>query len=128
MFGRGVAVANIFGLIGMDMKFRLKQQLFRKTKGNSLVNFSDVKEPLWDSDGNNIQKSVFMVFFMEGEKMRETVNKVITGLDGKIYDMPAQSVEMEINETNKKLATSKKLIKVSQGNIRTHVNEFNDLD
>ena len=60
--------------------------------------------------------------------MRETVNKVITGLDGKIYDMPAQSVEMEINETNKKLSTSKKLIKVSQGNIRTHVNEFNDLD
>ena len=54
---------------------------------------------------------------MEGEKMRETVNKVITGLDGKIYDMPAQSVEMEINETNKKLSTSKKLIKVSQGNI-----------
>ncbi len=128
MFGRGVAVANIFGLIGMDMKYRLKQQLFRKTKGNSLVNFSDVKEPLWDSDGKHIQKSVFMVFFMEGEKMRETVNKVITGLDGKIYDMPAQSVEMEINETNKKLATSKKLIKVSQGNIRTHVNEFNDLD
>ena len=75
MFGRGVAVANIFGLIGMDMKFRLKQQLFRKTKGNSLVNFSDVKEPLWDSDGNNIQKSVFMVFFMEGEKMRETVDE-----------------------------------------------------
>ena len=113
MFGRGVAVANIFGIISMDMKTWLRQQLFRKTKGNTLVNFKDIKKPLSNADGNKIHKTVFMVFFMEGERMRETVNKVISGLDGKVYDMPPRSVEEEIIETKQKLEQSKWVIKVS---------------
>ena len=59
----GVALSNISGTINTDEVLRFRKLIFRATRGNALVYFSDIKSPIIDFYGNETFKTVYSVLF-----------------------------------------------------------------
>jgi len=58
-----VSLVNISGTINTDEVLRFRKLIFRATRGNALVYFSDIKSPIVDFYGIPQQKTVYCVLF-----------------------------------------------------------------
>jgi V-type H+-transporting ATPase subunit a len=55
--------SNIAGLVSLKDKTRFERMIFRSSRGNCYIRFSDLKEDVVDADGESIEKSCFVIFY-----------------------------------------------------------------
>ncbi len=72
----GVALSNISGTINTDEVLRFRKLIFRATRGNALVYFSDIKSPIIDFYGNETFKTVYSVLFQDSGTLKDKIVRI----------------------------------------------------
>jgi V-type H+-transporting ATPase subunit a len=58
-----ITFSNIAGVLVASDKARFERMLFRATRGNCYVRFAEIEEDLIDSNGAEVTKVAFVIFF-----------------------------------------------------------------
>lgn len=86
--GTGTLLANFAGVIELAKVQTFERVLFRATRGNCFVRFSEIPEPLFDhSTAEFVAKAAFMVFF-SGSQVKAKVSKICSAFSAHLYDFP----------------------------------------
>jgi len=86
LMSSGLQFANIAGAILQTEKEKMKKLMFRATRGNALTFFSDFTETGFN--GHQIHKTVYLVVFQEGVRMRERVTRICDSFMGQRFELP----------------------------------------
>ena len=113
----GIHFGTIMGVLPMMEKPRFERMLFRATRGNCLVRFSDVSTPLADPvTGEDVSLTVFMVVF-RSTLIETKVRKIVDAFDGHAYDIAdfnnALSVKRAYSRVMLELEDSERVLKVN---------------
>lgn len=103
-------MGHVVGTIFTADKDRLKKILFRVSRGNALVSYKDIERPFKNSEGKFELKSVYFIVFEEGEVIRDKIGRVCDSFLGKRFDMPLESLQAAIVDTQRKLTDTRDLI------------------
>jgi len=75
----------VAGVLDRARQVAFERMLWRVSKGNVFIKFSDIEEQMEDpQSGNKLYKSVFMIFF-QGEELRTRVNKICEGFHASVF-------------------------------------------
>ena len=104
-------------MIKIDDKVRFERMLFRATRGNCLVRFSDVEMPLADPEsGRDVHVSVFLIVF-RSSLIESKVRKIIDAFDGHAYNIAdfndPMSVRSAYTQVVSELEDSERVLKVN---------------
>lgn len=84
----GSLLAYFSGVIPNAKVQTFERVLFRATRGNCFVRFSEIPEPILDPQTSEpVVKSAFMVFF-SGNEVKSKVAKICTAFAANLYDFP----------------------------------------
>lgn len=84
----GVALSNISGTINTDEVLRFRKLIFRATRGNALVYFSDIKSPIIDFYGNEQFKTVYSVLFQDSGTLKDKIARICDSFLGQRFEIP----------------------------------------
>lgn len=85
----------IAGVLSRHRLFAFERMLWRISRGNMLVKYADIEEPLPDPrTGTMTYKSAFVVFY-QGEQLNTRIKKVCTGFHAALYPCPNVHDERE---------------------------------
>eukprot|EP00611_Tribonema_gayanum_P016592 TRINITY_DN2898_c0_g1_i2.p1 TRINITY_DN2898_c0_g1~~TRINITY_DN2898_c0_g1_i2.p1 ORF type:complete len:922 (+),score=339.06 TRINITY_DN2898_c0_g1_i2:250-3015(+) len=83
-----IKFSYIAGVVNLDDRSRFERQLFRSTRGNCYVRFSEIEQPLVDpSTGEAVPKLVFLVFF-KSAAIEAKIKKICDAFGAKRYPVP----------------------------------------
>ncbi|VDD95947.1 unnamed protein product, partial [Enterobius vermicularis] len=97
----GAMFANFGFVAGVIQRERLpgfERLLWRACRGNAFLRQSEIDEPLVDSSGVPVKKTVFIIFF-QGDQLKTRVKKICEGFRATLYpcpDTPQERREMSI--------------------------------
>uniref|UniRef100_A0A0N5AD15 V-type proton ATPase subunit a n=1 Tax=Syphacia muris TaxID=451379 RepID=A0A0N5AD15_9BILA len=97
----GAMFANFGFVAGVIQRERLpgfERLLWRACRGNAFLRQSEINEPLIDSAGVMVKKTVFIIFF-QGDQLKTRVKKICEGFRATLYpcpDTPMERREMSI--------------------------------
>jgi len=81
------------GVIDRARVLGFEKMLWRVSKGNVYVKFSDVEEEIKDpKTGDILYKAVFIIFY-QGESLRSRVKKICEGFHAAVYPCPDNAAE-----------------------------------
>ncbi len=93
----------IAGTVSCDCRNRFERQLFRSTRGNCYVRFSNIDQFIVDSvTGNPTMKMVFIVFY-KSVAIEVKIKKIMDAFSAKMYplpDMDNSAVVAEVMDVN----------------------------
>ena len=101
----------------MEDRVRFERMLFRATRGNCLVRYSDVDTPLADPvSGSDVRMTVFLVVF-RSSAIENKVRKIVDAFNGHAYEIadfnnPA-SLRAAHSQVMEELAASEQILKVN---------------
>ncbi|CDF37631.1 unnamed protein product [Chondrus crispus] len=88
----GTSLAYYAGVVEKLKVPVFERVLFRATRGNCLVRFAEIPEPLVDpASGESVEKSAFMVFF-SGSEVKSKVAKICQAFAANLYNFPEDFV------------------------------------
>jgi len=83
----------VAGVLDRARQVAFERMLWRVSKGNVFIKFSDIMEEMEDPrTGNTLYKSVFMIFF-QGEELKIRVKKICEGFHASVYPCPENAKE-----------------------------------
>lgn len=86
--GSGALLSYFAGVVDKTKISAFERVLFRATRGNCFVRFSEIPEELYDPTvGYAVHKSAFMVFF-SGSQVKAKVSKICSAFGANLYDFP----------------------------------------
>lgn len=86
--GTGSLLSYFAGVVDKTKVSPFERVMFRATRGNCFVRFSEIPEPLFDPTvGYAVHKSAFMVFF-SGTQVKSKVSKICSAFGANLYDFP----------------------------------------
>ncbi len=81
------------GVLARSRVASFERMLWRLSKGNVFLRYSDIEEEMEDPrTGNKLHKVVFMAFF-QGEALKTRVKKVCEGFHATVYPCPERASE-----------------------------------
>jgi len=85
----------VAGVIDRKRQVAFEKMLWRVSKGNVFIKFSDIEEEIEDPrTGGSLYKSVFMIFF-QGEELKSRVKKICEGFHASVYPCPEKAGERQ---------------------------------
>ena len=113
MGGKEIAFTNITGVLLASDRARFERMLFRATRGNAYVRFSDIDELLLDANGEEVQKVVFIVFF-KSASIEMKIKRICDAFNAHRYDVPnidrPRDVQAQIESNYRELEDSKRIL------------------
>mmetsp|Transcript_15219 Transcript_15219/g.25272 ORF Transcript_15219/g.25272 Transcript_15219/m.25272 type:complete len:886 (+) Transcript_15219:43-2700(+) len=113
MGGREIAFTNITGVLLATDKARFERMLFRATRGNAYARFSTIEELLVDSNGEEVQKVVFIVFF-KSASIEAKIKRICDAFNAHRYDVPnidrPRDVQAQIESNFRELEDAKRIL------------------
>eukprot|EP00741_Cyanophora_paradoxa_P003677 tig00000093_g3574.t1 len=100
------ALGFIAGVIVRDKRASFERVMFRATRGNMFVRFSEIDEPITDPHtGDKVNKNVFIVFY-SGERAQAKINKICEAFAANRYPYPEDKSEQAsmMNQVRSRLA------------------------
>ncbi|VEU42702.1 unnamed protein product [Pseudo-nitzschia multistriata] len=106
---------SIAGVISTEEKVRFERMIFRTTRGNSLVSFAPIEEPITDPEtGKEADKSVFLVFF-KSKAIEVKLKRICDAFMAHRYTLPDMddlaTVEKLLEENARELEDSETVLK-----------------
>jgi len=84
----GVKLGFVTGVVPRDKFATFERVLFRATRGNLYMKYTEVDEDIKDpKDGKPVKKYVFIVFF-QGDKLQTKIKKICESFDANLYPCP----------------------------------------
>jgi len=77
-----INLSNMVGIIHSNDKDRMKKITYRATWGNVLIDFKDIATPFVNTEGWEEMKSVYFIFFQDGETIRERLWNICDSFSG----------------------------------------------
>lgn len=124
----GARFVNISGTINTDEVMRFRKLVFRATRGNALVYFSDIKKPIEDFYGVQYQKTVYCVLFQDSGTLRDKVTKICDSFLGQRFDVPNGGVEAKINEITQKIKETISVMRITKEEVRKYLVSVNTIE
>ena len=113
----GVNVGKVVGTWMNKDLLRLKQLVFRSTRGNALV-ISKNEDGVKGFKKKILQKSIFIVIFQEGNALRHKIEAVALNFSKTLFKIPNRNVIIKLNKIQGKIDQTKQLIKLSISNLK----------
>lgn len=124
----GAKFINISGTINTDEVMRFRKLVFRATRGNALVYFSDIKKPIVDFYGVEYQKTVYCVLFQDSPEMRNKVTKICDSFLGQRFEVPNGGVEGKINEVTHKIKETINVMRLTREEVKKYLISVNTIE
>ena len=109
------------GVIPKSKQSPFERVLFRATRGNCFVRFSDIPEPLLDpATSERVEKAAFMVFY-SGSEVKAKVAKICNAFTANRYPFPddVDAQMVAYRQCRERLADLEKVISVSMSQRRS---------
>mmetsp|Transcript_7518 Transcript_7518/g.11256 ORF Transcript_7518/g.11256 Transcript_7518/m.11256 type:complete len:756 (+) Transcript_7518:184-2451(+) len=109
--------SSAVGVVSATEKLRFERMLFRSTRGNCLVRFTEVERPIADaSSGTSERKLVFIIFY-KSEVIASIVNRICSAFGARQYPVPdhtqpgdAERLDALRRETLSELADAREVL------------------
>ena len=106
--------SNIAGVLPAADKTRFERMLFRSTRGNCYVRFSDIEQPLSDNTtGQETAKVVFIVFY-KSSSIESKIKRICDAFSAHRYDLrnfdAPRELEAQQQVNNRELEDSKRIL------------------
>lgn len=88
----------------------MKKLIYRALRGNALIEFKDIAKGFKLADGKEELKSVFFVFFQDGESIREKVWNICDLFQGQRIEIPQGNLAGKIAEVRWMIKDTKNVI------------------
>ncbi|KAH9526658.1 Unc-32p [Dermatophagoides farinae] len=88
-----IELATMTGSILASRFMSFERMLWRVSRGNILLKRIDVDELLEDPETGELQHKCLFILVCQGEKLRNTCQKICTGFHAKLYSCPEQRDE-----------------------------------
>ncbi|XP_027205722.2 V-type proton ATPase 116 kDa subunit a 1-like [Dermatophagoides pteronyssinus] len=88
-----IELATMTGSILANRFMAFERMLWRVSRGNILLKRIDVEEMLEDPETGELQQKCLFILVCQGEKLRNTCQKICTGFHAKLYSCPEQRGE-----------------------------------
>lgn len=127
--GSGALLAYFAGVVDKTKVNAFERVLFRATRGNCFVRFSEIPESLFDPTvGYSVHKSAFMVFF-SGTQVKSKVSKICSAFAANLYDFPDAPEEQAkmYQECSSRLSDLDTVIETSRIEFRTLLGQVSEL-
>merc|ERR1711970_867637 len=83
----------VAGVIDRLRVIAFEKMLWRVSKGNVYIKFSDIEEEIKDpKTGDILYKAVFIIFY-QGESLKSKVKKICEGFHAAVYPCPDNAAE-----------------------------------
>ena len=103
---------------------RLKRLLFRTTRGNaSVLNHS--KGGIETFDKKTLDKSVFIVFFQDGTKMRDKIETIVQNFSKNTFRLPKREYNSKLTKLEDRIEQTRQLIVLTVAGIQKYLDNSN---
>lgn len=105
---------SIAGVVATEERARFDRMIFRATRGNSLVSFSEIEHPTTDPEtGKQCEKSVFLIFY-KSSTIEVKLKKICDAFQAHRYNLPdmddVATVEKMMEENKHELIDSRTVL------------------
>ena len=117
-----ITFSNVAGVLPSADKARFERMLFRATRGNCYVRFAEIEEALVDSNGEEVSKVAFVIFF-KSKSIEQKVRRICDAFSAHCFDVPnidnAREIDMQQESNYRELQDAKKVLgKNTEARIR----------
>lgn len=117
--------SNVAGVLPTADKARFERMLFRSTRGNCYVRFAEIEEALVDTNGEEVSKVAFVIFF-KSNAIEGKVRRICDAFSAHCFDLPhidsPREIDMQQEANYRELQDAKKILaKNTESRIRTCV-------
>lgn len=124
----GVKIGHIVGTIHTTELFKFKRLIFRVTRGNVLIQSEDMKQKNSEKLPQEMLRSTFLLTFQEGQTMREKLERISASFGVRVYNYPEKNAQQVVEDLDKKVTETRKLLKDSNSQLRKYLIQLNDLE
>jgi V-type H+-transporting ATPase subunit a len=119
------SLTNIVGVIAEDKIPTFQKILFRATRGNIVVRFAEIGDPIFDAgEGKEVQKQVF-VGFLQGAHTYEKVKRICDVVGAHVYNYDEGGVRADLEQLRISLKEHTEIVNQSESEIRNTLGEVN---
>ena len=122
----GIRIAYVAGTILTSEVQRFKRLLFRATKGKALPHFHDMEEGVEDVHGKVNMKTVYVVVFEEGARIRSRVTKICDSFLGQRFNVDDGNFNAKIEETERNIENSTRLLASTKDELKKYLQGVNE--
>jgi V-type H+-transporting ATPase subunit a len=120
-----ITFSNVAGVLPTADKARFERMLFRSTRGNCYVRFAEIEEALVDTNGEEVSKVAFVIFF-KSNAIEGKVRRICDAFSAHCFDLPhidsPREIDMQQEANYRELQDAKKILaKNTESRIRTCV-------
>lgn len=103
---------------------RLKRLLFRTTRGNALV-LNQSEGGIETFDKKKLDKSVFIVFFQDGTKMRDKIETIVNNFSKNKFRLPKREFDTKLTKLEERIEQTRQLIVITVAGIQKYLESCN---
>jgi len=81
----GMSFSFVAGLILKESKTQFKKMLFRKMRGNLIMEMRDLERPIETFDKKLVEKTLYVVIIRETEQLRSAVLRICEAFSSEMY-------------------------------------------
>mmetsp|Transcript_8979 Transcript_8979/g.10301 ORF Transcript_8979/g.10301 Transcript_8979/m.10301 type:complete len:860 (+) Transcript_8979:48-2627(+) len=83
----GLRFHFITGTILQEERARFERMVFRSTRGNCLMKFSEIENPIESDSGEDVKKTVFIIFY-QAPYVQVKINRICEAFSANLYEIP----------------------------------------
>lgn len=121
-----IHIAHMAGTILTSEVQRFKRLLFRTTKGKALPHFHEIEQGVEDIHGKLNMKTVYVVVFEDGERIRQRVTKICDSFMGQRFSIEGGDFQTKISETESNIVESGKLLTSTIQELKKYMEGVNE--
>jgi V-type H+-transporting ATPase subunit a len=87
-FIKEIKIGTICGTLDTAEAERFRRMIYRSTRGQVLTHFSDLDAHIKNFEGEEVQKTVYVLMFQEMESLRTRINRVCDSFNSKRFETP----------------------------------------
>jgi V-type H+-transporting ATPase subunit a len=89
--------SSLTGVVSSEEKSRFERMIFRATRGNCYIRFSEITQAIVDPDSNlPVKKHVFIVFF-KSDSIAAKIRKICDAFEANRYSLPDMNDSAAVN-------------------------------
>ena len=121
----GGSLTNVVGVIAEEKANAFEKILYRVTRGNTVVRFVSIPEPIFDAqEGKEVSKKVF-VGFLQGAASFAKVQRICDVVGAHIYDYNEGEMRYKVEELRGSLKEHQRVVSESEKEIRNTLSQIN---
>lgn len=116
------------GVITKEERLRFERMIFRSTRGNCLMRFTEIEDPVEDiATGGEIKQEVFIIFF-QASYVEGKIRRICEAFNARLYEIPdldnVAASEAKLTEVYSEIADRERVLTKNKADVITLLSEL----